>query len=41
MINTIGVQVSSNFYNASHQVTTNYNALGEMTVYTYDGSNRS
>jgi RHS repeat-associated protein len=36
--NAYGVQVSSNSYNAYHQILTNYNALGEMTTYTYDGS---
>jgi RHS repeat-associated protein len=38
MTNALGVQVSSNSYNASHQVLTNYNALGEKTVYTYNGN---
>jgi len=38
--NSLGVQVSCNAYNAYHQVFTNYNALNEMTVYTYDNSNR-
>jgi RHS repeat-associated protein len=38
--NALGVQVMSNVYNAYHQVTTNYNALGEMMIYTYDTSNR-
>lgn len=38
--NALGVQVLSNSYNAYHQVLTNYNALGEMTVFTYDTSNR-
>jgi RHS repeat-associated protein len=36
--NAIGVQVSSNSYNAYHQVTTNFNALGEKTRYTYDSN---
>jgi len=36
--NALGVQTSSNIYNAYHQVATNYNALGEMTVYTYNAS---
>lgn len=39
-INPAGTQVSSNFFNANHQVLTNWNALGEQTIYTYDGSNR-
>ena len=38
--NALGVQASSNVYNAFHEVLTNYNALSEMTVYTYDTSNR-
>jgi YD repeat-containing protein len=32
--------VSSNVYNAFHQVTTNYNALGEATVYTYNNDHQ-
>jgi RHS repeat-associated protein len=36
--NALGVQISSSIYNANHQVLTNYNALGEMTVYTYNAS---
>ena len=39
-VNPLGVLVSSNMYNANHQVTTNFNALGEPTIYTYDDSNR-
>jgi len=38
--NVLGVQVVSNIFNAYHQVCTNYNALAEATVYTYDGSHR-
>jgi len=38
--NALGVQVSSNAYNAYHQVLTNFNALGEQTVFTYDASKR-
>jgi len=34
--NALGIQVSSNMYNAFHEVATNYNALNEMTVYTYN-----
>jgi RHS repeat-associated protein len=37
--NAMGVLASSNVFNAYHQVTTNYNALGEPTVFTY-GSTR-
>src|SRR5262249_24115762 len=36
--NAFGVQVSSNSFNAYHQVLTNYDALGELTVYTYNGN---
>jgi YD repeat-containing protein len=35
-----GSLVSSNLYTASHQVATNFNANGEMTVYRYDSSGR-
>lgn len=38
--NALGIQVSSNAYNSYHQVTTNFNALNEKTVFTYDASNR-
>jgi len=38
MANALGVQTSSNSYNAFHQVVTNYNALGEVTTYTYNSS---
>lgn len=31
-------QVSSNVFNAYHQVTTNYDALNQATTYTYDGT---
>lgn len=34
--NALGVLVSSNAYNAYHQVLTNFNALGEKTVFTYN-----
>jgi RHS repeat-associated protein len=34
--NAIGVQTASNAYNSYHQVLTNYNALGEMTVFNYN-----
>jgi RHS repeat-associated protein len=34
--NALGVQVSSNSYNAYHEVLTHYDALGELTVYTYN-----
>jgi RHS repeat-associated protein len=38
--NALGVQISKNIYNANHEVVTNYDALNEMTVNTYDGSQR-
>jgi RHS repeat-associated protein len=38
--NALGVQVSSNRYNAFHQVLTNFNALNEATVNTYDSTQR-
>lgn len=38
--NALGVQVSSNAYNANHEVVTSHDALGEETAYTYDSSNR-
>ncbi|MGO8928263.1 MAG: RHS repeat-associated core domain-containing protein [Limisphaerales bacterium] len=38
--NALGVRAISNVFNANHQVLTNYNALGEMTVFKYDASNR-
>src|SRR5207244_1996651 len=37
--NASWVQVSSNFFNAYHQVLISYNALNEATTFTYD-SNR-
>lgn len=36
--NAIGVQVISNIYNLNHQVTTNFDALGQKTTYSYDSS---
>ncbi|HKW30123.1 MAG TPA: RHS repeat-associated core domain-containing protein [Verrucomicrobiae bacterium] len=36
--NAFGVQVSSNCYNAYHEVTTNYDATNEVTVYTYNAN---
>jgi RHS repeat-associated protein len=38
--NALGVQVSSNYFNSYHQVLTNYNALNEATIYSYDSSRR-
>jgi RHS repeat-associated protein len=38
--NALGVQVSSNSYNAYHEILTNYDALNQPTTYTYDSSNR-
>jgi RHS repeat-associated protein len=40
MTNAVGVQVVSNVFDLNHQIRTNYNALGEKTVYTYDSTNR-
>lgn len=34
----MGIQTSSNLYNAYHQVLTNYNALAEITAYTYNAN---
>ena len=34
--NAAGVLVSSNLYTSAHTVATNWNALGEMTVFTYN-----
>jgi RHS repeat-associated protein len=34
--NALGVQVSSNSYNGYHEVTTNFDALNEETIYTYN-----
>src|SRR6266571_2674116 len=34
--NSLGVQVSSNYFNSYHQVLTNFDALNELTVYTYN-----
>jgi RHS repeat-associated protein len=36
--NALGVQVSSSVYNAFHQVLTNFNALNEQTVCTYNAT---
>jgi RHS repeat-associated protein len=36
--NALGFQVSSNSYNGYHEVTTNYDALNEETVYTYNAN---
>jgi YD repeat-containing protein len=38
--NALGVQVSSNIYNAFNVVLTNYDASNEVTAFTYDASNR-
>jgi RHS repeat-associated protein len=34
--NALGVQVSSNAYNAYHEITTNFDALNELTTFTYN-----
>ena len=36
--NALGLQVSSNAYNAYHEVLTNYDALHQRTVFTYNAS---
>lgn len=36
--NVLGVQVSNNSYNAYHEVMTNFDALSEKTVYTYNAN---
>jgi RHS repeat-associated protein len=36
MTDALGVQVVGNVYNAFHQVATNFNALNEQTIFTYD-----
>ena len=36
--NARGVQVSSNLYNAYHEITTNFDALNQITVSTYNGN---
>jgi len=38
--NAVGVQAMSNVFNASHELCTNFNALNEKTVFSYDGSAR-
>jgi RHS repeat-associated protein len=40
LTNAAGIQASSNAFNAHHQVVTNFDALNQMTRYTYDGSQR-
>ena len=34
--NALGIQVVSNLFNNNHEVTTNYDALNEITISTYD-----
>jgi RHS repeat-associated protein len=38
--NALGILVSSNIYNTSHEVLTNLDAVGQKTAYTYDVSSR-
>ena len=38
--NALGVQISSNLYNGNHEVIASFDALNELTAYTYDSSNR-
>ena len=40
LTNAAGVMASSNVFNGYHQVATNYDALSQTTVYTYDGYSR-
>jgi len=36
--NALGVQIATNTYNAYHQILTNYDALNQLTVYTYNAN---
>ena len=36
--NALGIAAQVNVFNAYHQVATNYDALGQMTTYSYDGT---
>jgi YD repeat-containing protein len=36
--NALGVTAQFNVFNAYHQIATNYDALGQITTYTYDGT---
>ena len=38
--NALSVRVISNAFNTAHEVLTNFNALNERTLYSYDSSNR-
>jgi YD repeat-containing protein len=38
--NALNVQITSNAFNTNHQVLTNYDALNEKTVFTYDSNQR-
>jgi RHS repeat-associated protein len=38
--NALGLRIESNAFNSFHQVLTNYDALGEATVYIYDTTQR-
>ena len=38
--NASGIRVSSNYFNSYHQVLTNYDALNQPTLYTYDSNRR-
>jgi RHS repeat-associated protein len=37
-IGPLGESISSNWFNSNHQIVTNYDALGQMTTFTYDPS---
>ena len=38
--NALGIRVATNIYNAHHQIVTNYDALNQITIYTYDNDHR-
>ena len=40
LTNALNVQTISNAFNTNHQILTNYDALSQKTVFTYDSSNR-
>jgi RHS repeat-associated protein len=39
--NALGIQTISNIFNSYHEVTTNFNALGEIFLYTYETNQRA
>ena len=40
LTNAFGIRVSSNYFNAYHQVLNNYDAKNQMTSYSYDSNHR-